>query len=175
MGSCSPTTSASTVRRPARRRPPSTSSTNDRPPVVTDRRSTSPDDPLGRADDEHLRAVLTDVEDDRNVVGVVLSGSQARTGMATIWSDTDLYVVLAVADPARRTTSTADLDVAVCTLDQLRHVPGPGEDAWWDRYSFTHSRLLLDRSGGELARLIDAWGTLSGPESLRVLETHLDG
>ena len=63
----------------------------------------------------------------------------------------------------------------MCTLSQLRTVPGPADEGWWDRYSFTHSRVLLDRADGEVVRLVQAWGRLSGAESLLVLETYLDG
>jgi hypothetical protein len=51
--------------------------------------------------------------------------------------------------------------------------PDPG--GWWERYAFAHTQILLDRTGGELRRLVDGWGTLSGGESKRVLETYLDG
>lgn len=123
-----------------------------------------------------LSSLIERAEADPNVVGLVLTGSQARRGMATEQSDIDVYVVLAVSDDGWRTTRSADIDLPVCTLEQLRHVPGINEpDGWWDRYSFTHAQILLDRSGGELPRLVEAWGTLSGAESKSVLESQLDG
>ncbi len=123
-----------------------------------------------------LHDLTARAESDPNVVGLVLTGSQARAGMATEHSDIDVYVVLARPDESWRTTRSREIDVPVCTLDRLRRVPGPDEpDGWWDRYSFTHSRVLLDRSDGEVTRLVDAWGTLSGAESKVVLESHLDG
>jgi hypothetical protein len=126
------------------------------------------------AGSDSLRRLGDDVATDSNVVGVVLSGSQARLGMATGRSDIDVYVVTR-HESGRRTTRSAELDAAVCTLDRLRMVPGPEDPAWWDRYSFTHSQVLLDRSDGEVTQLVRAWGTLSGPESKAVLETYLDG
>ena len=127
-------------------------------------------------DSAELRALLANVDDDPNVAGLVLTGSAARQGMATHRSDIDVYVVLRSADPARRTTRSAAIDIPVCTLDDLRPVPGPDDpDGWWQRYSFTHTQILLDRTDGELGRLVDAWGTLSGAESKLVLESHLDG
>jgi predicted nucleotidyltransferase len=125
-----------------------------------------------------LAGLLSEVERDANVVGLVLTGSAAREGMATPRSDLDVYVVLREPDPGRRTARSAELDLPVCTLDDLRVVPAPlnpDPDGWWERYSFAHARLLLDRTDGELARLVDGWGTLSGGESKRVLETYLDG
>ncbi len=135
----------------------------------------SSDDIPDASDSPLLRSLLADLETDPNVVGVVLTGSRARTGMATARSDIDVYVVLAAADPSRRTTRSPEIDLPVCTLDELRVIPGPADEGWWDRYSFTHSRVLLDRAAGEVDRLVNAWGTLSGPESKLVLETYLDG
>lgn len=105
----------------------------------------------------------------------MLTGSQARDGMATEHSDIDVYVVLATAAPEWRTTRSAEIDIPVCTLERLRQVPGPTDDAWWDRYSFTHAQVLMDRTGGEVTRLVEAWGWLSGPESKTLLESHVDG
>ncbi|MEJ7627995.1 MAG: nucleotidyltransferase domain-containing protein [Nocardioidaceae bacterium] len=122
-----------------------------------------------------LRALLGRVHDEPNVVGLVLTGSVARQGMATSRSDVDVYVVLDGPDPAWGTTRSSTIDIAVCTLDQLRQTPLPGDIGWWDRYSFTHSQVLLDKVRGEVAELVGAWGTLSGAESKVVLETYLDG
>lgn len=122
-----------------------------------------------------LRDLRRRCEVDPNVVGLVLTGSQARDGMATEHSDIDVYVVLATPSTQWRTTRSAEIDIPVCTLAQLREVPGPSDDAWWDRYSFAHAQVLMDRSGGEVTRLVEAWGTLSGPESKGLLESHVDG
>lgn len=122
-----------------------------------------------------LHALLELVQADPNVAGLVLSGSGARQGMTTSRSDVDVYVVLTSPDPAWRTTRSPAIDIAVCTVDQLRRVPGPADAGWWDRYSFTHTQVLHDTARGEVAELVDAWGTLSGAESLVVLETYLDG
>lgn len=122
-----------------------------------------------------LRALLERVHDDTLVAGLVLTGSVARSGMATPRSDVDVYVVLTGPEPVWHNTRSATIDVAVCTLARLRRVPGPSDVGWLDRYSFTHSRILLDRTQGELPELVGAWATLSGGESLVVLETYLDG
>jgi hypothetical protein len=125
-----------------------------------------------------LVGLVAELSTDPNVAGLVLSGSAAREGTATPRSDLDVYVVLTQPDPARRTTQQPDIDLPTCTLDDLRSVPAPPNadpDGWWERYAFAHTRILLDRTDGELSRLVDRWGTLSGAESKRVLETYLDG
>jgi hypothetical protein len=134
-------------------------------------------DPSATAGDA-LGGLVTELSTDPNVLGLVLTGSAAREGMATARSDLDVYVVLREPDPSRRTTQRPGFDLPTCTLDGLRVVPAPLQpdpDGWWERYAFAHSTILLDRTEGELGRLVDGWGTLSGAESKHVLETYLDG
>jgi predicted nucleotidyltransferase len=122
---------------------------------------------------EAAEALVSRVRQDQNVKGLILTGSWAR-GMATPHSDLDIYVLLGEPDEAWQTTWSADLDVPVVSVNQLGRVPeNPNE--WWDRYSFTHSRVLLDRMGGEVQRLATIWGTLTAAESRRAIETFLDG
>jgi hypothetical protein len=115
------------------------------------------------------------VDDDPRVVAVLVHGSWAHRGLATTNSDVDLYVVLDVADCRWRSTRQGPLDVAVWTLDRLRQVPSPTDPDSWPRYSFKNCRFLLEKADGEVARLTENWGRLSGAESLRVLEANLDG
>ncbi|NJP93442.1 hypothetical protein HCN51_29020 [Nonomuraea sp. FMUSA5-5] len=105
--------------------------------------------------------------DDPDVLGVVLSGSQAREGAATAHSDHDVYVIVAdgSAFPPRR---DAVLDVAVMTLAQFREHALPGSDTAWNRYSFAYARVLKDtapQEQGGIADLVTAKGTLSPEES----------
>jgi hypothetical protein len=103
-------------------------------------------------------------------MGAVLSGSQAREGMATVHSDVDVYVIVATAAAARRhTTRTPELDTIIMSIDEFRE---PGEE--WNRYSFTHARVLLDRLGGEIARLVAAKGTLGRDEARTLVAESLD-
>ncbi len=120
--------------------------------------------------------LLARAREDPDVVGVVLSGSQARQGMATGHSDFDVYVVTADrtgpgADWA--TVRAADLDQSVMTLEAFRVHALPGSSEEWNRYSFAHARVLLDRLGGEIARLTLAKGTLEAGEADRLARSLL--
>ena len=89
---------------------------------------------------------------DPHVLGVVLSGSQAREGMATSLSDHD---VLLVVDDAAETSAgevrrDARLDLVVMPLREFRRHALPGSGTEWNRAAFT--RDLADAT----LRLIDA-------------------
>jgi predicted nucleotidyltransferase len=108
-----------------------------------------------------LQALVSRVATDANVQGLILTGSWAR-GMATEHSDVDVYVVLQ-HQQGWVTTRTKEIDLPALTLDQLQAVPRDPRQ-WWDRYSFVDARVLLDRTGGLLTPLIDAWANLSRDE-----------
>lgn len=114
-----------------------------------------------------------------DVVGLVLSGSQAREGMATAHSDHDVYVITAddrAADPmglveGRR---SAALDVMPLSLSQFRTHGLPGGTHAWDRYAFVHSQVLLDRLDGTISQLVAAKAALDGLEAHRLVRSELD-
>ncbi|MFD7517062.1 hypothetical protein ACFV85_19945 [Streptomyces niveus] len=114
-----------------------------------------------------------------DVVGLVLSGSHAREGMATAHSDHDVYVITAddrtvtptaVLDDRR----SAALDVMRLSLSEFRTRGLPGGTDPWDRYAFVHSQVLLDRLGGTITRLVAEKAVLDAPEARRLVRSELD-
>jgi len=119
-----------------------------------------------------VQALMNRVTDDGNVCGLIMTGSRAR-GVATEHSDVDVYVV--VREQRDWVTSrTKEIDLPVVTIDVLENIP-TDPTQWWDRYSFVDAQVLLDRTGGALTPLVDAWATLSRDEVDSCLDTYLDG
>jgi hypothetical protein len=70
-----------------------------------------------------FETLLARARDDSDVVGVVLSGSQARQGMPTAHSDFDVYVITADRTgpgAAWATVRATDLDQTVMALEAFR-------------------------------------------------------
>lgn len=115
-----------------------------------------------------LSELLSRVDRDPSVVGVVVSGSQARDGMVTPYSDTDVMVIVDAqgSEPWLGSHSPL-LDIAVYTLEELGRPAMPREnlDAWWNRYAFTHSQVIRDTLEGEIQVLVDAQAVLTGNEA----------
>ncbi|MBA2464266.1 MAG: nucleotidyltransferase domain-containing protein [Nocardioidaceae bacterium] len=129
-----------------------------------------PDDTLWRIPALHELRVR--VRDDDNVGGLVLTGSHAR-GLAGVWSDVDVYVV--VRERAGwETTRSEQIDLPVLSMADLADVP-VDPTQWWNRYSFVDAHVLLDRTEGEIHRLVARWATLTPDEAQRCLSTYLDG
>lgn len=110
--------------------------------------------------------------EDPRIVGVVLTGSRARDVMRRADSDWDLRVF--VADGEERlaadlqTPHGSTLEIAATTVSGFRDVPH------WDRYAYTHARVLIDKLGGAVGELVDSKGRLSAAEADRHSRAALD-
>jgi len=122
------------------------------------------------------RAALEEIvgRADPAILGVVLSGSAAR-GMATEWSDVDVYVVLtdeaAAGREVRRSDAVDEIPISLAELE----APGPsGSERWWSRWSFAWAQVLRDSTGGRLEAAVRAQAPLAGEEQRAVLLDKLD-
>ena len=89
---------------------------------------------LSQAAQAALDEVLA--REDPTIIGVVLSGSAARTGMATEHSDVDVFVVRTDEAAEGRTTSRSRyIDEIPQTLADLEDVPLWGGDEYGARRS----------------------------------------
>ncbi|GGS00184.1 hypothetical protein GCM10010169_51140 [Micromonospora fulviviridis] len=104
-----------------------------------------------------------------DVLGLILTGSHAR-GMAGPASDHDVIVVVSDERRWRPTSRSAELDEIVYTRDQLADTSDE-----WQRYAFRGARILLDRTDGQLAELVQAQATLTGSEAAAWAREGLDG
>lgn len=118
-----------------------------------------------------------------DVVGLVLSGSRARQGMATARSDHDVYVITADGHTATSPASppavgeglrSPALDVMPLSLSAFRSHGLPGGAHAWDRYSFAHCTVLLDRLDGTITQLVEEKAALEGLEAHRLARSELD-
>ncbi|HEY1093094.1 MAG TPA: hypothetical protein VGE61_00210 [Glycomyces sp.] len=94
-------------------------------------------------------------EADPAVVGLFLIGSHAMEGMTTEHSDHDLFVVTAegaTTDLERHHGQrSADLDLNLVSLTSLKN----GALSEFMRYALARSRVVLDRTGGELTAFLE--------------------
>lgn len=114
-------------------------------------------------------------EADPSVVGLFLIGSQSMEGLTTAHSDYDLFVITAegaATELARlhgmRSTS---LDLNVVSLKDLLGGILPE----YTRYALARSRVVLDRTGGELTAFLEAKGRLDERKAFDEAAEHLDG
>ncbi|WP_370136128.1 hypothetical protein [Streptacidiphilus sp. EB103A] len=115
---------------------------------------------------------------DPAVLGLVLSGSQARESMPTVHSDYDVYVVVDddLPDGTQQLDAlrTAQLDLAVLPLTRFRTRGLPGDPASWDRYAFVHCQVLFDRDGATITGLVQRKAALDPDEARELTDSSLD-
>ncbi len=126
---------------------------------------------------EEFAALLTRCESDARVLGVILSGSQARAGAATAHSDYD--VLLVVTDEADGQLSAehrrdARLDVSAMPLHEFRTHALPGSGFEWNRYAFRDAKVLKDTADGLIAGLAAAKAQLAPAEAAQLAPAVLD-
>lgn len=115
---------------------------------------------------------------DERVVGVVLTGSQAREGAATVHSDYDVFVITAdgmasaLAGESRRDST---MDVAVAPLHDFRQYALPGSESEWNRYTYTYAKVLKDTPDGLIAGLVAEKGTMTAEQAAAIAPEMLDG
>ncbi|MEV6110829.1 hypothetical protein AB0M28_39975 [Streptomyces sp. NPDC051940] len=123
-------------------------------------------------------ALLDRIADDPRIAGAVLSGSQARDGMAGEHSDHDVYLIAeddAAPDLAGEVRRDAELDIVVMPLSEFRGHALPGCAYEWNRYAFVHARLLKDRPDGLIARLVTRKAALGPEEAANTADEAADG
>jgi predicted nucleotidyltransferase len=115
-----------------------------------------------------------------DVVGLVLAGSRGRGVAVDERSDWDVLVVVDEADAARRVREAfpsrhgSPVEVLVETFEGLRAAGEVGGGEEWRRYSFAHLTPVVDRSDGELQRVLDEKERLPDEVRDRRVEQALD-
>ena len=133
--------------------------------------------PVGQAEYERL---VERAQQDEAIVGLVLTGSRGRDAFIREASDWDVRVVVrddAFDDGVIRyaTPHGSKVEVAVYRLSTFARLNEVGSDMGWDRYSYVHAKVVVDRLEGGFAQMVTAMAYLP-PERARSLAAwDLDG
>lgn len=109
---------------------------------------------------------------DRNVIAAFLTGSRGK-GFHNENSDHDLYLVTDKAT-ALPYEGGPGLDLQVVTWGELEGNAAWGTARAWDRYDFLHVAVILDRSSGELERLLREKSSIPASEQRPFVAASLD-
>jgi len=119
-----------------------------------------------------LEEFLAYAAEERRILGVVLTGSRGRGALVHEQSDWDVRVL--VGDEEREFASSLDTPhgspIEVTAMSVSDFASGPD----WDRYSYARTRVLLDKLGGEVQRLVDRRGRLAEDEVSERVRAALD-
>jgi predicted nucleotidyltransferase len=110
--------------------------------------------------EQELAGLLERAGADARVIGVVLFGSRAWGQAVDERSDYDVLLLAvdeaAVAELERELPFVrgARIEIVSDTVDGLRAHAEIGSRSEWARPSYAHARVLLDKTGGELERIV---------------------
>jgi hypothetical protein len=89
----------------------------------------------------------------------VLTGSRGRDAFVRETSDWDVRLVVrdeSFAEVADRlaTPHGSEIEVAVYSFAAFERVGEPGTETAWDRYSYVHARVLVDKLDGRIGQIV---------------------
>jgi hypothetical protein len=129
--------------------------------------------------DPEFIAFVSKLEADPATVGVLLSGSRGLDAFVHDGSDWDVRLIVrddAFESAAGRlgTPHGSRIGVFVLSLETFRHAGDIGGTSEWDRYSYVHAQVLVDKLDGEIARLTAAKAVLQPAEARDLAAEALD-
>jgi len=114
---------------------------------------------------------------DTTVHGAVLTGSRGRAAFVHADSDWDVRIFADDAPSARERYATPHgsvVEAVVIPLRALQDLADPSSAVAWDRYSYVHATVVVDRTGGAFEQTIAAMETLSEESARTIASAGLD-
>jgi hypothetical protein len=123
-------------------------------------------------------SLLNEARDDPNILAFWLDGSRGK-GLETGCSDYDCTMIVEEKVSSQYVhrygnLGSPEIDLSVMTLSQFRNYAAWGSDTAWARYNFTHLSALVDKTGGEVQRLIDEKGKIPAAVKANFIAGALD-
>jgi hypothetical protein len=119
-----------------------------------------------------LDEFLARARDEPRIVGVVVTGSRGRDALVHEGSDWDLRVLVVDGEEelaaALATPHGSPVEITATTLSGFVRLPE------WDRYSYAHARVVVDKLSGGVAELVEERGRLSQKEADARARASLD-
>ena len=131
------------------------------------------------AGEVEYRKVVERAEHDPRVVGLVLTGSRGRNAFVRPESDWDVRLVvrdeaLAAGAGELATAHGSPVEIAVFSLEAFAATGEIGSETEWDRYSYVHVPVVIDKLDGRITRLVAEKSILPVDQAPRVAAAALD-
>ena len=127
-----------------------------------------------------FEAYLAEVRANPDVVGLVLTGSRGRGAFVRATSDWDVRLVVrdeSYAEVAETlaTGHGSPIEVVVYSLAAFERVGEPRTETAWDRYSYVHASVLVDKLDGRIGQIVAGKAVLSEGIGPGLAAFELDG
>jgi hypothetical protein len=123
--------------------------------------------------------LLERARSDARVVGLVLTGSRGRDAFVRAESDWDVRLVVRddVVEECAATFQTArgsPVEVVVFSLTGFEREGAIGSSSQWDRYSYWHAEVVLDKLEGRVSQIVAEKGVLPSDAAEQIAALALD-
>ena len=124
---------------------------------------------------------LQEAKDNDHVVGFILTGSRGK-GFENEHSDYDAIMV--VKDEATKTLQDKyeaappeNMDLSVWSLTDFKQYADweNTDSSWWDRYDYAHVKILVDKTNGELEKIVREKGYIPPDKQKEFTDRWIDG
>lgn len=127
---------------------------------------------------QSFEKLLDETRADKDVVGLILVGSRGK-GFENEYSDYDVVMVGKdgrINTVRRKYNKNLDnIDLTIFSFSDFKKYAGFETPEAWDRYSFAHVRILLDRTKGKLKKIIHEKGHIPAKKIRKFIEWWIDG
>lgn len=123
--------------------------------------------------------ILKEAQENEDVVGFILVGSRGK-GFENEHSDYD--AVMIIKDEAANTIhekyekmTLDNVDLSVRSFSDFKTFAGWESPESWDRYNYAHVKILVDRTDGELEKLVKEKGQIPPDKLNKFIDWWIDG
>ncbi|PCI25063.1 hypothetical protein COB57_02470 [Candidatus Peregrinibacteria bacterium] len=125
---------------------------------------------------QQFEKITQTLEKDTNAIAFWLDGSRGKK-METEHSDYDARIIVKESVKQEykdlyENISDPDIDISVMTLNELKEHAEYGSEMSWDRYNFTHLKVIFDKSG-KIQKIIDDKAKRSKTEQDTIINNSL--
>lgn len=122
---------------------------------------------------------LKEAQENDDIVGFILVGSRGK-GFENEHSDHDAIMIVkdevakAIHDRYEE-KKAVDLDLAVHSLSDFKTFAAWESPESWDRYNYAHVKILVDKTGGELEKIVKEKGHIPQDKLDKFIDWWIDG
>jgi predicted nucleotidyltransferase len=122
--------------------------------------------------------ILKEAQENEDIVGFILVGSRGK-GFENEHSDYDAVMIVkdeatTIRDKYEKTTPD-NVDLSVRSLSDFKTFAGWESPESWDRYNYAHVKILVDKTGGELEKIVHEKGHIPQDKLDKFIDWWIDG
>lgn len=123
--------------------------------------------------------ILKEAQENENIVGFILVGSRGK-GFENEHSDFDAVMVVKDTEAnflrnKYEKTTLENVDLTVHSLSDFKKFAGWESPESWDRYNYAHVKILIDRTNGELEKIVCEKGHIPQNKLDKFIDWWIDG